>query len=433
MKIFIRYFCIVYKELTEVDLALKHQEILFKSDLEDEHKRARLLAIEWVMWWRDSVFDPNGCMASSLVGYGCRRPTVAGCLKYAWVDGRVLWLKVTMVDCLFCLKHLELCHTIVSDDERPDECCVADSTGVSDPTFDVKKTGLSTDPEPAFDDPAHCQPIFGWSLLEVKQRKANVLVFEFTTRSSLFSGIKSCPLRFRSFPPDPIHRPPPPGRRQRHQSAPSRLVPPWPPYAHRPLARRRRHPTNVDATHCPDRAMPCDPSLATATRLTSMPPTAPIPSIDPSPADATRLPSTPPTRSSRLCVQQPTPSSDCHAPSRIVKMSAAAAATVTRCSDDAIGTWPPPVDTNQNATPPCINAPPPPDQGRPTLDVASAAPTAADVAHTPASLSPSHQQPPPPPPNALHTTQQPKLLVSCDAYVVYGLLSSTLIDGSRMP
>ncbi|SPO38705.1 uncharacterized protein PSFLO_04184 [Pseudozyma flocculosa] len=169
MKVFISYFCIVYKELTEVDLALKHQEILFKSDLEDEHERARLLAIEWVMWWRDSVFDPNGCMASSLVGYGCRRPTVAGCLKYAWVDGRVLWLKVTMVDCLFCLKHLELCHTIVSDDERPDECCVVDSTGVSDPTFDVKKTGLSTDPEPAFDDPAHYQPIFGWSLLEVKQ------------------------------------------------------------------------------------------------------------------------------------------------------------------------------------------------------------------------------------------------------------------------
>ncbi|EPQ25616.1 uncharacterized protein PFL1_06816 [Pseudozyma flocculosa PF-1] len=169
MKIFIRYFCIVYKELTEVDLALKHQEILFKSDLEDEHERARLLAIEWVMWWRNSVFDPNGCMASSLVGYGCRRPTVAGCLKYAWVDGRVLWLKVTMVDCLFCLKHLELCHTIVSDNKRHDKCCVVNSTGVLDPTFDVKKTGLSTDLEPAFDDPAHYQPIFGWSLLEVKQ------------------------------------------------------------------------------------------------------------------------------------------------------------------------------------------------------------------------------------------------------------------------
>ncbi|SPO42292.1 uncharacterized protein PSFLO_07775 [Pseudozyma flocculosa] len=189
MKIFIRYFCIVYKELTEVDLALKHQEILFKSDLEDEHERARLLAIEWVMWWRNSVFDPNGCMASSLVGYGCRRPTVAGCLKYAWVDGRVLWLKVTMVDCLFCLKHLELCHTIVSDNKRHDKCCVVNSTGVLDPTFDVKKTGLSTDLEPAFDDPAHYQPIFGWSLLESDRhrRKANVLVFEFTTQSSLFS------------------------------------------------------------------------------------------------------------------------------------------------------------------------------------------------------------------------------------------------------
>ncbi|SPO38704.1 uncharacterized protein PSFLO_04183 [Pseudozyma flocculosa] len=299
--------------------------------------------------------------------------------------------------------------------------------------------------------------------------------------------------------PSTLCLPPPPGRRQRHQSAPSRLVPPWPPYAHRPLARRRRHPTNVDATHCPDRAMPCDPSLAIATRLTSMPPTAPIPSIDPSPADATRLPSTPPTRSSRLCVQQPTPSSDCHAPSRIVKMSAAAAATVTRCSDDAIGTWPPPIDTNQVSASICCLLPPSDNIGAdvsPFSAIASVLdpPSATATPRLPGSVSsplpPSlyrgtlticfypffrccrglamltipltfnlQPSPLPSPPlpspmtssklrpshaaQAIRTSpaaattaaQRPAYYAATQvvAYVVYGLLSSTLIDGSRMP
>ncbi|SPO42232.1 uncharacterized protein PSFLO_07715 [Pseudozyma flocculosa] len=171
MKTFIKYFLAVYKGSSELELAQYHHKLLCRSE-RSENDNARLIAIECLMWKGNTVVvDQLACVPTAKAAKTCKRPTIAGCLDYVWDKGSVVWTKAVIVDCMWCHKHRKHCHYIVVDKDRSPSTCMINLHGFADPAFayEVDKTGLSEDPEPDFDDPAHLEPIFGWSLQEVRE------------------------------------------------------------------------------------------------------------------------------------------------------------------------------------------------------------------------------------------------------------------------
>ncbi|EPQ28312.1 uncharacterized protein PFL1_04139 [Pseudozyma flocculosa PF-1] len=159
-----------YEDYSAIDLAIRYSQIVntLKSEQQDN---VELNVIRWLMWRKDAVAVPPElkCKETSDKNQPCKKPTIKGMIQYGQVHGEVIWLNAVIHHCLRCLKNRNRCFLLFKDAANPNNIATVDADGISNDELDVPKSGLSLAEEPDFDDPAHSEPIFGWSLEEVKE------------------------------------------------------------------------------------------------------------------------------------------------------------------------------------------------------------------------------------------------------------------------
>ncbi|SPO42233.1 uncharacterized protein PSFLO_07777 [Pseudozyma flocculosa] len=163
----IQTFIDLYKNVDAVRRAKRYLQI--KATKGDSRDNVELTALKYLMLVDHAVAldKKRSCQESNNRHMDCKKLTVNSYLLYKVVNNETFWLIPDVIfECEECTLNHYSCN-VYFDMKDTNKTVLVNSKGIHG-DFSVKRSGLANERKPAYDHPAHKEPIFGWSTKQIR-------------------------------------------------------------------------------------------------------------------------------------------------------------------------------------------------------------------------------------------------------------------------